>query len=91
MEEPVFVPALSHMIFRKEFKMLTLVFGVLMFLVFGKLLLLALKLSWGILRIFVTIIFLPLTIIFTFACGLIHLAFLLLILAGIFSLFDRLF
>ena len=66
--------------------MFTLLFTILTFLVFGKLLIFAVKASWGLARILVTIIFLPLVLIGLVVAGVIYLAVPLLVIAGIISL-----
>lgn len=71
----------------KEFKMLTILFLILMFLIFGKLFLFALKASWGIVKILFTVVLLPLVLVGLLFAGLMTLAFPLLIVGGIISLF----
>ncbi len=66
--------------------MFTLLFTILTFLVFGKLLIFAVKASWGLARILVTIIFLPLVLVGLVVAGVIYLAVPLLVIAGIISL-----
>lgn len=65
---------------------MTILFTVLMLLVFGKLLLFAIKLSWGILKIFGFLIVLPIILIAVFASGLIYLAVIGLVIVGIATL-----
>ena len=66
--------------------MFTLLFGILMLVVFGKLLGFALKLSWGIVKIILTVVFLPLVLIGLVAAGLVYIAVPLLLAAGLWSM-----
>ena len=66
--------------------MLTLIFAVMMIGVFGRMIGLAFRLSWGLLRGLLSLIFLPGIIIAAFASGLLYLAFPLLAVIGFFSL-----
>lgn len=66
--------------------MIILIFGILMCMVFGKLLFLAIKATWGITRILFSIVFLPVILIGIFIAGFYYLAFILLIIAGIIAL-----
>ena len=52
--------------------MLTALFIILMFAVFGKLILLASKASWGILKVLLTISIFPLCVIGLFVSGLVY-------------------
>ena len=54
--------------------MLTALFIILMFAVFGKLILFAFKASWGILKVLLTIIIFPLFLIGLFVSGLVYIA-----------------
>ncbi|MCI8667141.1 MAG: hypothetical protein HFG82_10820 [Dorea sp.] len=65
--------------------MFTLLFTILTFIVFGKLLIFAIKASWGIARILVTVIFLPLALIALVVAGIIYLAVPLLLIACVVS------
>ena len=65
--------------------MLTALFIILMFAVFGKLILLAFKASWGVLKV----IF-PLFLIGLFVSGLVYIALILLVIAGIVSVVKSL-
>ena len=67
--------------------MLNFLFAVMMIGVFGRLIGFAIRLSWGFLKVLLTLIFLPGIIIAGFVMGLLRLAFPLLLIAGIFSLF----
>lgn len=68
--------------------MLTLLFTILMFVIFGKLLIFAIKATWGITKILFTIVFLPLILVGLVAAGLLSLAFPLLLIVGVVSLFS---
>lgn len=63
---------------------------ILMFAVFGKLILLAFKASWGILKVLLTIIIFPLFLIGLFVSGLVYIALILLVIAGIVSVVKSL-
>ncbi|MDD5969713.1 MAG: hypothetical protein PUC17_09630 [Anaerostipes sp.] len=67
--------------------MLTFIFTILMFLIFGKLLIFAIKAAWGISKIVCTVILLPLVLIGLVVVGLIKLALSVLLIVGIISLF----
>lgn len=67
--------------------MLTLLFVIGMFWVFGKLLVFGLKMSWGILKLIFTIGFLPLILVCMLIGGLIKIAFPILIVIALISLF----
>ena len=66
--------------------MFTLIFVILMFMVFGKLLVFAKKAAWGITKIIWTIVVLPIALIALVACGLIYIAVPVLAIIGIVSL-----
>lgn len=63
--------------------MLTALFIILMFAVFGKMIIFAFKASWGILKVLLTIIIFPLFLIGLFFSGLVYIALILLLIAGI--------
>ena len=63
--------------------MLTLLFLVLLFLVFGKLLLFAIKAAWGLSKIICTVILLPIVLIFLVLAGLIGIALPVLLIIGL--------
>ena len=67
--------------------MLTLLFICLMLVVFGKILLFALKATWGVARILFSVVFLPILLVGLVIIGLIELAFPILLIVGIISLF----
>ena len=66
--------------------MLTFIFTILMLVVFGKLLICAIKAAWGITKILLYIVFLPLILIGLAVAGLIYVAIPVLIVVGIISL-----
>lgn len=68
--------------------MFTLASIVLMIAVFGKMAGLAIRAAWGLSKVLLGIVFLPLTLIFMALGGLIHLAFIALVIVGIVSLFN---
>ena len=63
--------------------MLSFVFVVLMFVVFGKMLKFAIKATWGIAKIVVSLILLPLVLLGLALSGLIMFALLILIIIGV--------
>ena len=65
--------------------MLTLLFLILMFSVFGKILHMAIKLTWGITKVVFTLIFLPFIVIGLALAGFMYLSILVLIVAGFFA------
>lgn len=66
--------------------MLTLLFMVLMIVVFGKLLIFALKASWGIAKVLLTIVFLPLILVCLVLAGLVYVAVPILLVVGLCSM-----
>lgn len=66
--------------------MLTLIFTILMLLIFGKLIGFAVKAAWGISKIICTVVLLPLFLIGLVFAGLIGIAFPILVVVGIVSL-----
>ena len=65
--------------------MLTLLFIFLLFVVFGKLLALSIKATWGITKIIFTLVCLPVILIVLVLGGLIYIALPILIIVGIVS------
>ncbi len=65
---------------------LTILFLILLFTIFGKLLSIAIKAAWGITKILFSIVFLPLVLIGLFFSGLVYVALIVLIIVGIVSL-----
>ena len=70
--------------------MLTALFIILMFAVFGKMIIFAFKASWGILKVLLTIIIFPLFLIGLIFSGLVYIALILLLIAGIVSVVKSL-
>ena len=68
--------------------MLSLIFWILMFMVFGKILKFAIRAAWGISKIFVSLIFLPLFLVVLVFQGLFFLAIPILLIVGVISLFT---
>ena len=68
--------------------MLELIFTILMFVVFGKILIFALRATWGITKILFSVVLLPIILIILVLSGLITLALPILIVVGIVSLFT---
>ena len=68
--------------------MLEILFAVLMFMIFGKILIFALKAAWGLMHILLTVVFLPLILIGMVMAGLMYLALPILIIVGLFALFG---
>lgn len=66
--------------------MLSIVFFILLVVVFGKLVLFAFYAAWGIAKILLTLVFLPVILVAMVLGGLIYLAMLILLIVGIFSL-----
>ena len=66
--------------------MLELVFIILMFLIFGKLIVFAVKAAWGISKIVCTIVLLPLFLVGMVFAGLIGIALPILLVVGVVSL-----
>lgn len=69
--------------------MLTLLFIICMFGIFGKLLWFGIKAAWGISKFVLTIVFLPVILIALVLGGLLYLAIPILIVIGVISLFCR--
>ena len=69
--------------------MLTLLFIILMLIIFGKLIGFAVKAAWGISKIVCTVVLLPLFLIGLVFAGLIGIAFPILLVVGIVSLMIK--
>ena len=69
--------------------MLTLIMTIMFFAVFGRLLVFALKVGWGIFRIAAFLIFLPAIVLIMIFGGLFYLAIPILIIAGIAGMAAR--
>lgn len=66
--------------------MLTLVFWILMLMTFGKILKFALKAAWGVSKILVSLVFLPLFLVVLVFQGLVALALPIVLIVGVISL-----
>lgn len=66
--------------------MLTLIFAILMFVVFGKFVLLAIKATWGITKVLFSLVFLPIILVLLVVGGLIYIALPVLAIVGIVAL-----
>ena len=69
--------------------MLTLIFLILMFVFFGNMIILAIKLTWGFAKIFLGLIFLPIILIVIAFVGFIYLSVFFLIFGGIVMLIGK--
>lgn len=69
--------------------MLTLLFIIGMLWVFGKLFLIGIRAAWGISKILLTVVLLPIILIIMVIGGLIYIALPILLVAGAVSLFCR--
>lgn len=69
--------------------MLTIVFGLLMLGVFGKLIWFAFKAAWGIAKIVLTIVFLPIILIALFVGGFAYIAVIAVLVVGAISLIKQ--
>lgn len=69
--------------------MFTILFGILMVYVFGKMLFFGIRCTWGLARLFLSVVFLPVTLILMVMGGLLSLAFPILIIIGIGTLLLR--
>ena len=67
--------------------MLELLFSIMMIVIFGKLFIFSVKAAWGVTKILVTVVFLPLILIGLLVGGLVSIAFPILLVVGVFSLF----
>ena len=68
--------------------MLTLIFWIMMLLIFGNVFMFAIKAAWGISKVICTVILLPLVLVVMVLAGLIKLAFPILVVIGLISLFS---
>ncbi len=67
--------------------MLSLLFTICMFWVFGKLLWFGIKATWGISKILLTVVFFPLILVGMALGGMIYLAFIILLIIGVAEIF----
>ena len=68
--------------------MLTILFFVLVFMVFGKLVGFAFKATWGIMKVMFYIIFMPIILLALFMTGFVYIALPVLVIIGLVSLFK---
>ena len=68
--------------------MFGLIFWILILLVFGNILICAIKMAWGITKVIFSLIFLPFVLVFLVLGGLLKIAFPLLAVIGLISLFT---
>lgn len=66
--------------------MVTFIFIIMMFAVFGKLLVWGIKAAWGITKLVCTLVFLPIILIALFVTGFVYLAIPILLIVGIIAL-----
>lgn len=69
--------------------MLSFLFTIFMFMIFGKILMFAIKAAWSVSKILFSVVLLPLFLIVLVIEGLLTLAFPILLVIGIISLFLR--
>ena len=69
--------------------MMTLLFMILFFGIFGKLIGFAFRASWSIMKVMLYIVFLPAILMIMFFGGLIYIALPILVIVGLVSLFSR--
>ena len=69
--------------------MLSIIFFILFMMVFGKMLGFAIKFTWGVFKIILFLVFLPLILVFMAMGGLIYLALPIILIVGIVSLFAK--
>lgn len=69
--------------------MLTLLFTIMMFVIFGKLLIFGIKVSWGFTKILFTVVLLPFVLIVLVIAGFIYIAIPILAIIGVIALFTK--
>ena len=69
--------------------MLTALFTILMFMVFGKLLVFGIKVSWGLAKILCTVVLLPIVLIGLVIAGFLSIALPLLVIIGVIALLKK--
>lgn len=69
--------------------MLTVLFTILMFMVFGKLLVFGIKVSWGLAKILCTVVLLPIILIGLVIAGFLSIALPLLVIIGVIALLKK--
>lgn len=68
--------------------MLGILFFIFMILIFGNMMMFAIKMAWGITKVLGTLVFLPIFLIVLVLVGLLKLAFPILVIIGVISLFS---
>ena len=68
--------------------MLGILFFIVMILIFGNMMMFAIKMAWGITKVLGTLVFLPVFLIVLVFVGLLKLAFPILVIIGVISLFS---
>ena len=68
--------------------MLGILFFIFMILIFGNMMMFAIKMAWGITKVLGTLVFLPVFLIVLVLVGLLKLAFPILVIIGVISLFS---
>lgn len=68
--------------------MLSLLFMICVFWIFGKLFIFGLRAAWSVSKLFLTVVLWPVILIGMLIGGLLHLAFPILVIAGIWALFT---
>lgn len=69
-------------------KMLVLLFITFMIVIFGRLAIISFRVTWSLVRVIFTLVFLPLVFILALCGGLLKIAFPILLIVGIISLFT---
>ena len=68
--------------------MITLIFTIFMFLIFGNILMFAIRMAWGMTKVLFSLVFLPVFLIALVFAGLIKLAFPILAIVGLISIIS---
>lgn len=68
--------------------MITLIFTIFMFLIFGNILMFAIRMAWGMTKVLFSLVFLPVFLIALVFAGLIKLAFPILAIIGLISIIS---
>ena len=68
--------------------MLGILFFIFMILIFGNMMMFAIKMAWGITKVLGTLVFLPVFLIVLVFVGLLKMAFPILVIVGVISLFS---
>lgn len=69
--------------------MLTLIFLIGLFYVFGNILIIGIKAAWGLTKLLFMVLFWPLILVIMVACGLIYIAIPVLAIIGLVSIFSK--